>query len=121
MYKHIYVHQPPSCSVVTFLLFSCPADAPEGPSVSVSPSAEVEEDTTVTLSCRSDANPAAHYSWYKEGENSPKSSEQNFTITRVRAEDSGHYSCRVWNLLGHNESTVNVTVVPGKFLYLYYR
>ncbi|XP_029706673.1 B-cell receptor CD22-like [Takifugu rubripes] len=86
--------------------------APEGPLVSVSPSGEVEEDTTITLNCSSDANPAANYSWYKEGENSSKSSEQNFVITQVTAKDSGRYSCRVWNLLGHSESTVNVTVVP---------
>ncbi|XP_029706670.1 uncharacterized protein isoform X2 [Takifugu rubripes] len=89
-----------------------PYDAPEGPLVSVSPSGEVEEDTTITLNCSSDANPAANYSWYKEGENSSKSSEQNFVITQVTAKDSGRYSCRVWNLLGHSESTVNVTVVP---------
>uniref|UniRef100_H2SE28 Ig-like domain-containing protein n=1 Tax=Takifugu rubripes TaxID=31033 RepID=H2SE28_TAKRU len=95
--------------------------APEGPLVSVSPSGEVEEDTTITLNCSSDANPAANYSWYKEGENSSKSSEQNFVITQVTAKDSGRYSCRVWNLLGHSESTVNVTVVPGGFLFLHYR
>uniref|UniRef100_H2SE29 Ig-like domain-containing protein n=1 Tax=Takifugu rubripes TaxID=31033 RepID=H2SE29_TAKRU len=64
--------------------------------LSVSSPGEVEEDTTVTLRCSSDANPAANYSWYKEGENSPKSSEQNFTITHVRAEDSGHYSLNVF-------------------------
>ncbi|TWW59057.1 hypothetical protein D4764_06G0005870 [Takifugu flavidus] len=58
------------------------SDAPEGPLVSVSPSGEVEENTTITLNCSSDANPAANYSWYKEGENSSKSSEQNFVITQ---------------------------------------
>ncbi|TWW59112.1 Fibroblast growth factor receptor-like 1 [Takifugu flavidus] len=84
--------------------------APRHPSVSVSSPGEVEEDTTVTLRCSSDANPAANYSWYKEGENSPKSSEQNFTITHVRAEDSGHYSCRVWNTRGHLTSSLHLVV-----------
>ncbi|XP_056880574.1 B-cell receptor CD22-like isoform X2 [Takifugu flavidus] len=102
-----------SCTVTGYESFRSPAVyAPEGPLVSVSPSGEVEEDTTITLNCSSDANPAANYSWYKEGENSSKSSEQNFVITQVTAKDSGRYSCRVWNLLGHSESTVNVTVVP---------
>uniref|UniRef100_A0A674PS06 Ig-like domain-containing protein n=1 Tax=Takifugu rubripes TaxID=31033 RepID=A0A674PS06_TAKRU len=102
-----------SCTVIGYESFRSPAVyAPEGPLVSVSPSGEVEEDTTITLNCSSDANPAANYSWYKEGENSSKSSEQNFVITQVTAKDSGRYSCRVWNLLGHSESTVNVTVVP---------
>uniref|UniRef100_H3BXM2 Ig-like domain-containing protein n=1 Tax=Tetraodon nigroviridis TaxID=99883 RepID=H3BXM2_TETNG len=94
---------------------SPPVYAPEGPSVSVSPSAEVEEGSSVTLSCSCDANPAANYSWFKDGEETPKSSEQNFTITNVRAEDAGTYSCRVWNLLGHSQSTVEVTVVTGTF------
>ncbi|XP_029706668.1 B-cell receptor CD22-like isoform X4 [Takifugu rubripes] len=102
-----------SCTVIGYESFRSPAVyAPEGPLVSVSPSGEVEEDTTITLNCSSDANPAANYSWYKEGENSSKSSQQNFVITQVTAKDSGRYSCRVWNLLGHSESTVNVTVVP---------
>ncbi|XP_029706660.1 hemicentin-2-like isoform X3 [Takifugu rubripes] len=102
-----------SCTVIGYESFRSPAVyAPEGPLVSVSPSGEVEEDTTITLNCSSDANPAANYSWYKEGENSSKSSEQNFVITQVTAKDSGRYSCRVWKLLGHSESTVNVTVVP---------
>ncbi|XP_029706653.1 B-cell receptor CD22-like isoform X4 [Takifugu rubripes] len=102
-----------SCTVIGYESFRSPAVyAPEGPLVSVSPSGEVEEDTTITLNCSADANPAANYSWYKEGENSSKSSEQNFVITQVTAKDSGRYSCRVWNLLGHSESTVNVTVVP---------
>ncbi|CAL8398870.1 unnamed protein product [Arctogadus glacialis] len=38
-------------------------DAPKTPSVTVSPSGEVEEGSSVTLSCSSDANPAAKYTW----------------------------------------------------------
>ncbi|KAG7219918.1 hypothetical protein INR49_018507, partial [Caranx melampygus] len=40
--------------------------APKLPSVSVSPSAEIVEGSSVTLTCSSDANPAANYTWYKE-------------------------------------------------------
>nr|XP_033472412.1 B-cell receptor CD22-like [Epinephelus lanceolatus] len=39
--------------------------APKLPSVSVSPSAEIVEGSSVTLTCSSDANPAATYTWYK--------------------------------------------------------
>ncbi|XP_010775648.1 B-cell receptor CD22-like [Notothenia coriiceps] len=63
---------------------------PKLPSVSVSPS-EIEEGSSVTLTCSSDANPAANYTWYKEDEDSPKASGQIFTITDFRAEHSGSF------------------------------
>ncbi|KAF3852817.1 hypothetical protein F7725_006172 [Dissostichus mawsoni] len=71
--------------------------APKPPSVSVSPSAEIEEGSSVTLTCSSDANPAANYTWYKEDEDSPKASGQIFNITDFRAEHSGSYSCGAQN------------------------
>ncbi|XP_072239824.1 cell adhesion molecule CEACAM6-like [Leuresthes tenuis] len=86
--------------------------APKLPSVSVRPS-EVEEGSSVTLTCSSDANPAAQYTWYKEEEESPKASGQNFTITDVRPEHSGNYSCEAQNTRGSQRSTVALTVVPG--------
>uniref|UniRef100_A0A4W6EEQ8 B-cell receptor CD22 n=1 Tax=Lates calcarifer TaxID=8187 RepID=A0A4W6EEQ8_LATCA len=63
------------------------------PSVSVSPSGQIVEGSSVNLTCSSDANPAANYTWYKENEDSPKASGQIFTITDVRAEHSGNYYC----------------------------
>ncbi|XP_063740891.1 titin-like isoform X1 [Eleginops maclovinus] len=84
--------------------------APKLPSVSVSPSAEIEEGSSVTLTCSSDANPAANYTWYKEDEDSPKASGQIFTITDFRAEHSGNYSCEAQNKLGRSNSTLYLTV-----------
>uniref|UniRef100_A0A3B5Q425 Ig-like domain-containing protein n=1 Tax=Xiphophorus maculatus TaxID=8083 RepID=A0A3B5Q425_XIPMA len=83
---------------------------PLPPSVSVSPSAEVEEGSSVTLTCSSDANPAASYSWYKEDEESPKVSGQSFTIADVRLEHSGNYSCKAENIRGNQSSTVHLEV-----------
>uniref|UniRef100_A0A3B4WQF2 Ig-like domain-containing protein n=1 Tax=Seriola lalandi dorsalis TaxID=1841481 RepID=A0A3B4WQF2_SERLL len=60
--------------------------APKLLSVSVSPSGEIVEGSSVTLTCSSDANPAANYTWYKENEDSPKASGQIFTITDLRPE-----------------------------------
>uniref|UniRef100_A0A3Q1GZB2 Ig-like domain-containing protein n=1 Tax=Anabas testudineus TaxID=64144 RepID=A0A3Q1GZB2_ANATE len=74
---------------------------PNLPSVSVSPS-EIVEGSSVTLTCSSDANPAANYTWYKENEESPKASGQIFTITDIRAEHSGNYYCEVQNSVGHS-------------------
>ena len=42
-------------------------DPPKLPSVSVSLSGEIVEGSSVTLTCSSDANPAAKYTWYKDG------------------------------------------------------
>ncbi|XP_035854754.1 B-cell receptor CD22-like [Sander lucioperca] len=86
---------------------------PKLPSVSVSPSAEIVEGSSVNLTCSSDANPAANYTWYKENEDSPKASGQIFTITDFRAEHSGNYYCEAQNRRGRQNSTLHLTVVAG--------
>ncbi|XP_036953199.1 B-cell receptor CD22-like [Acanthopagrus latus] len=90
---------------------SPPVYGPRLPSVSVSPSAEIVEGSSVTLTCSSDANPGANYTWYKENEDSPKASGQIFTITDIRAEHSGNYSCEVQNRRGRNKTSVHLTVL----------
>ncbi|XP_062282334.1 B-cell receptor CD22-like [Scomber scombrus] len=92
--------------------------APKLPSVSVSPSAEIVEGSSVNLTCSSDANPAANYTWYKENEDSPKASGQIFTITDVRPEHSGNYSCEAHNRRGRHNSTLHLTVVKGKSVFI---
>ncbi|XP_041789826.1 hemicentin-1-like [Chelmon rostratus] len=87
--------------------------APKLPSVSVSPSGEIKEGSSVTLTCSSDANPAANYTWYKENEDSPKASGQNFTITDFIGEHSGNYYCEVQNKRGRHNSTLHLNVVAG--------
>uniref|UniRef100_A0A3Q1JM93 B-cell receptor CD22 n=1 Tax=Anabas testudineus TaxID=64144 RepID=A0A3Q1JM93_ANATE len=82
---------------------------PNLPSVSVSPS-EIVEGSSVNLTCSSDANPAANYTWYKENEESPKASGQIFTITDIRAEHSGIYYCEVQNIRGRHNSTLHLTL-----------
>ncbi|XP_068560473.1 B-cell receptor CD22-like isoform X2 [Cebidichthys violaceus] len=84
---------------------------PKLPSVSVSSSAEIVEGSSVTLTCSSDANPAANYIWYKEDEDSPKASGQIFNITDFRAEHSGSYYCEAQNNRGRSNSTLHLTVV----------
>uniref|UniRef100_A0A665UF06 Ig-like domain-containing protein n=1 Tax=Echeneis naucrates TaxID=173247 RepID=A0A665UF06_ECHNA len=87
---------------------------PKNISVSVSPSAEMVEGSSVNLTCSSDANPAANITWYKEGEDSPKASGQIFTITDLRPEHIGNYSCEVQNTRGRRRSTLNLTVRTGE-------
>ncbi len=80
----------------------------------MSPSGEIVEGSSVTLTCSSDANPAANYTWYKENEDSPKASGQIFIISDIRAEHSGSYYCEAQNKNGRHNATVNLTVVSGK-------
>ncbi|XP_073323050.1 B-cell receptor CD22-like [Pagrus major] len=85
--------------------------APRLPSVSVSPSAEIVEGSSVNLTCSSDANPAATYTWYKKNEDSPKASGQIFTITDIKAEHTGNYYCEAQNRGGRHNSTLQLIVV----------
>uniref|UniRef100_A0AAQ4PHR6 Ig-like domain-containing protein n=1 Tax=Gasterosteus aculeatus aculeatus TaxID=481459 RepID=A0AAQ4PHR6_GASAC len=87
---------------------------PQRPSVSVSPSAEMLEGDSVTLTCSADANPAANYTWYKEHEDSPRASGQIFTITDFTAEHSGNYYCEAQNEMGRSNSTLRLIPFSGK-------
>uniref|UniRef100_UPI003AAFEAC6 sialoadhesin-like n=1 Tax=Centroberyx gerrardi TaxID=166262 RepID=UPI003AAFEAC6 len=87
--------------------------APKVPSVLVSSSGEIVEGSSVNLTCSSDANPAATYTWYKENESSPKASGQTFTITDIRPEHSGNYYCEAQNRKGRYTSTLQLTVMAA--------
>uniref|UniRef100_A0A3P8SR14 B-cell receptor CD22 n=1 Tax=Amphiprion percula TaxID=161767 RepID=A0A3P8SR14_AMPPE len=89
--------------------------APKLLSVSVNPSAETVEGSSVNLTCSSDANPAATYTWYKEDEDSPLYSGQIFTITDFRAEHSGNYYCEAQNTRGRHNSTVYLNVASNSW------
>ncbi|XP_036953049.1 B-cell receptor CD22-like isoform X6 [Acanthopagrus latus] len=87
--------------------------APRLPIVSVSPSGKIMEGSTVNLTCSSDANPAANYTWFKENDDSPKASGQRFTITDITLEHSGNYYCKAQNRRGHYNTTLDLNVVAG--------
>uniref|UniRef100_A0A3Q3E6I3 Ig-like domain-containing protein n=1 Tax=Labrus bergylta TaxID=56723 RepID=A0A3Q3E6I3_9LABR len=77
-------------------------NAPKLPSVSVSPSAEIVEGSSVTLTCSSDANPAAKYTWFKE--NLLKGQGQSYYFPSIRSEDRGIYYCQAENKHGQIKS-----------------
>ncbi|CAL8399108.1 unnamed protein product [Arctogadus glacialis] len=85
--------------------------APKTPSQTMSHSGEIEEGSSVTLSCRSDANPAANYTWFREHEVSVKGSRQNYTITNITSELGGNYYCQAHNAIGlHSSPFLLITV-----------
>uniref|UniRef100_A0A8K9UV93 Ig-like domain-containing protein n=1 Tax=Oncorhynchus mykiss TaxID=8022 RepID=A0A8K9UV93_ONCMY len=86
--------------------------APKNTSVSVSPSGELVEGSSVTLTCSCDANPPVDkYTWYKKNLASPKASGQSYSITNISSEDRGEYYCEAENKYGRlNSSSVSVDV-----------
>uniref|UniRef100_A0A3Q3C6D3 Ig-like domain-containing protein n=1 Tax=Haplochromis burtoni TaxID=8153 RepID=A0A3Q3C6D3_HAPBU len=91
---------------------SDPVYIPKLPSVSVSPSAEIVEGSSVTLTCSSDANPAANYTWYKEQQ--PISQEKQIIFRSIWFSDSGKYCCTAENELGKTISKViSINIVEG--------
>ncbi|XP_026158140.1 sialic acid-binding Ig-like lectin 14 isoform X4 [Mastacembelus armatus] len=87
---------------------ACPSPPVYGPkllSVSVSPSAEIVEGSSVTLTCSSDANPAANYTWYKKhGNPSLQPASKRFNFSSIQSSDSGEYYCTAENDLGRRTS-----------------
>ncbi|XP_064809152.1 B-cell receptor CD22-like [Oncorhynchus masou masou] len=88
---------------------------PRNTSLSVSPSGEIVEGSSVTLTCSSDANPPVDkYTWYKKNVTSPKASGQSYSITNISSEDRGEYYCEAQNGRGSNNSTALMIIVAGK-------
>ncbi|XP_055767677.1 B-cell receptor CD22-like [Salvelinus fontinalis] len=88
---------------------------PRNTSVSVSPSGEIVEGSSVTLTCSSDANPPVDkYTWYKKNVTLPKASGQSYSITNIISEDRGEYYCEAQNGRGSMNSTALMIIVAGK-------
>uniref|UniRef100_A0A668A7C8 Ig-like domain-containing protein n=1 Tax=Myripristis murdjan TaxID=586833 RepID=A0A668A7C8_9TELE len=84
-----------------------PLDAPKVPSVLVSPSGEIVEGSSVTLTCSSDANPAATYTWYKKNGNpdqEPFRTGPQLDFVSIQSSDSAEFYCTVQNKLGKKTS-----------------
>lgn len=85
-------------------IFCFPPDAPKTPTVSTNFSLNITEEHQVNLTCHSDANPPANYSWFKRNQDLHHYHPE-LTIQWVQSSDE--YSCRAENLLG--ESTIHIT------------
>ncbi|XP_051561509.1 B-cell receptor CD22-like [Myxocyprinus asiaticus] len=86
---------------------------PEDPVISISPSGEIIEGDSVTLTCSSDSNPPADISWFKE--KTFLTHGQIYSITSIRSDHSGEYKCKSRNEAGEKYSdtvTLNVMYAP---------
>uniref|UniRef100_A0A8C7VFS0 B-cell receptor CD22 n=1 Tax=Oncorhynchus mykiss TaxID=8022 RepID=A0A8C7VFS0_ONCMY len=88
---------------------------PKNTSVSISPSGEIVEGSSVTLTCSSDANPPVkRYTWYKKiGHQSISygNTEPQQVFNQIKSSDTGEYYCEAWNGMktGRSES-INIDV-----------
>ncbi|KAI5089716.1 B-cell receptor CD22-like [Silurus meridionalis] len=94
---------------------------PKNISVSISPSGEIVEGSSVTLTCSSDANPPVEtYTWLMGTTSVGKG--KTITISKISSEDSGKYKCMCSNKVGHQNSTsVTLNVLCEKNCAGYFR
>ncbi|XP_033985825.1 cell adhesion molecule 3-like [Trematomus bernacchii] len=107
-YKDWFQHRDMiSCAFEGHEGFHSPAVyAPRRPSLS-RPSGEIKEGRSVTLTCSSDANPEAKYTWNKKNGNAdvPLLSEgPQLVFGSIQSSDSGQYFCSAENELGRSTS-----------------
>ncbi|XP_073698603.1 sialoadhesin-like [Garra rufa] len=83
---------------------------PKNISVSISPSGEMVEGDSVTLSCSSDSNPPAEISWFKGG--TFVGSGRIYNISKISSDHSGEYKCKSINKHGEKYSdAVNLNIM----------
>ncbi|XP_041695034.1 B-cell receptor CD22 isoform X1 [Coregonus clupeaformis] len=88
---------------------------PKNTSVSVSPSGEIVEGSSVTLTCSSDANPPVDkYTWYFQNKTFQNGFGKIYNISNFKSKDNGHYHCEAWNGRGSRNSTALMITLPGK-------
>ena len=90
--------------------------SPDGPKhtfLSSSSSGEIEEGSSVTLSCSSEANPAAEYIWFKvytDRYSRHMNKGPQLIISYIWSLDSGQYRCDATNKLGKKSVTKSIDV-----------
>ncbi|XP_072513043.1 sialoadhesin-like [Salminus brasiliensis] len=93
---------------------------PKRVSVSISPSGEIVEGSSVTLTCSSDGNPPVQkYTWFRKADKEvlQKLTNQIYSITNIRSADSGEYQCMATNTQGSRPSgykSLTVLYAPKK-------
>ncbi len=76
--------------------------------MSISPSGEIVEGASVTLTCSSDSNPPAEIIWFKG--RTFVGSGRIYRISKIRSDHSGEYKCKSINEHGKKYSAVTLNV-----------
>ncbi|KAM8734543.1 sialoadhesin-like [Acanthopagrus schlegelii] len=93
-------------------LFSCfitySSDSPKHTTVSVSPSGPVPENSIVTLTCSSTANPAVkNYTWYRADGDQETVMGTGHVLNINSSRDSGPFFCEAENPIGSGRSNIS--------------
>ncbi|XP_077460917.1 basement membrane-specific heparan sulfate proteoglycan core protein-like [Stigmatopora argus] len=87
--------------------------SPRFPDLSVSPSNVTKEGQRVTLNCKSDADPVADYTFYKDN-SELQSSGGTYIFSSISYKDAGNFTCKAQNKYGKiNSSQVVIEVQYG--------
>ncbi|KAA8578690.1 hypothetical protein FQN60_002533 [Etheostoma spectabile] len=78
-------------------------------SVLRTPPGDIMKNNSVTLTCSSDANPAAKYTWYK-GTQRLLSEGPQLVFSSIQPSNSGQYYCTAHNELGRTSESVFINV-----------
>lgn len=78
--------------------------APTNASVTMSPPGGAVQNGSVTLTCQSDANPAAKYAWFRGNQGKPVREDGRLFFISLQASDCGEYFCTAQNQLGMKTS-----------------
>ncbi|XP_030248834.1 B-cell receptor CD22-like [Sparus aurata] len=82
--------------------------SPKHTTVTVSPSGPVPEDTDVTLTCSSVANPAVkNYTWYRADRGQETVMGTGYVLNIKASRDSGPFFCDAENVLGAGRSNIS--------------
>ncbi|KAL7845349.1 hypothetical protein AOLI_G00235410 [Acnodon oligacanthus] len=93
---------------------------PKNTSVSISPSGEIVEGSSVTLTCSSDANPPIEsYTWFKDAGASTIGSGYSYSFT-FDSKSSGLYYCLAQNEHGSQKSAAVPVNVKGDYIMILY-
>ena len=84
-----------------YIMFDVPLDGPKHTFVIPSPPGEIKEGGSVTLSCSSDANPAADYTWFRDNQPMLWEPRRPYTLDPVSSKDRGTYRCQAENQYGY--------------------
>ncbi|XP_056652356.1 pregnancy-specific beta-1-glycoprotein 4-like isoform X2 [Monodelphis domestica] len=72
------------------------------------PNSTFVEGYALTISCFSDSNPAAQYTWEIDG--TPEPSTQHLSIPDVSLDNSGVYTCEASHIITHQRSTAQARI-----------
>ncbi|XP_065276661.1 B-cell receptor CD22-like [Emys orbicularis] len=90
--------------------------APKDARVELVTGSQIQEGTTVVLSCSCRAHPpVSSYSWYRNGQHLPAQTQQELRFDKIHPDQSGSYHCEPRNRVGMSESpaiTVDVQYPP---------